>query len=497
LSGPLARPLHGPLVGQVTPALARIWLRGDAGMQGAIRYRFDAGTWQTVAVPLRGVDFDYTGVAGLAAPPGWQRLEYSAGICSGVVAVPGADAPEWKLLDETCGGSVRRPALAHETFSFIFGSCRHRGYGPYRLGDRAFGEIDKLIKETSAPDFLLLGGDQVYCDHDISDEFAQLPLFHGDTPGSLQAYYRKYRHDFALPNWQAATRKLPSFMTFDDHEVENEWGGYQYLPDRKGRTRRPRATLQQGLQAYFAYQACHSPAFPAGVEPHIQEPERNRYWYRFSWGAADFFVLDTRVPRRHPLAADATMLGGEQYRELMDFLRVDDARWKFVLSSVPLAPDIESRNIMTIDTWRAYPLERLRLLDELRGLKRRPVFLSGDIHLACVATLHHSDDPKFVLPSIVVSAFNWFTFGVQDVDCWFPLTPRLESEKLLPVTVREVRGLDPRSGRYRREFGTPRITDDNFSRITVSPERLVVDIFYGRDGTPAAHWEIPFSDLLA
>lgn len=489
------RPEHGPMVGHVTRATARIWLRKGGHATAWVRYRAVGGNgdWACVAAPLV-PEQDSSGVVEVPFPPGAEAIEYQAGAVREAGSTP--DQLDWGGIDSSCGARVHRAPASGSGFTFLLGSCRHRGFGPLAQGDRAFGTIAR--QQANRPDdFMVLCGDQVYCDS--SDNVFPVPVLPGlmmGPPKSLEGYFRKYREDYALPNYREVTRGLPTYACFDDHEVQNDWRGYQYRvqPGQSKAERKP-DTLRHGLLAYAAYQAAHSPL----ALPQAGEPADWRWWYRFDWGGADFFVLDGRARRQPPDAGSATMLGREQYEDLVAFLKEDDGRrWKFIVSAVPFAPDTDQRDLKTVDTWKAYPRERFDLLEFMRKeLRRRPIVLSGDIHLSCVSVIRHRDDPSFRLPCITSSALNWFTFGVADTDgAGIPgVRPKLE-EGTLPINAAEVaQAPGARKGPYRAVFESRRELKNNFVRLSVEPERVQADIHLGSTGEVTASWAVTRAEM--
>jgi alkaline phosphatase D len=167
------------------------------------------------------------------------------------------------------------------------------------------------------------------------------------------------------------------YATWDDHEVDDN----------------------------FAFG--HTPLGPAGLRAFRE------YWpvagaddlaRRFRWGRwLELFLLDTRRhrdPACRPDGPGKTMLGAHQRRWLVDALAASDARWKVVVSSVPLSI---AKGFPCGDTWAArwlflrhtgFAAERDALLAELgrRGV-RELVVLAGDVHFASIATLRPPTGP--------------------------------------------------------------------------------------------------------
>jgi phosphodiesterase/alkaline phosphatase D-like protein len=192
-------------------------------------------------------------------------------------------------------------------------------------------------------------------------------------------------------------------MTLDDHEVDDDWRwadasrrqGIIPIWDRlerwiHGRPPEERRLslqrIQDALQAYWEHQGMHSPGLemPPQVDAvgkyalHPEDP--GSLAYSFTFGAAAFFVLDTRT-NRIANRQERTMLGEGQWQALKSWLKaVKDAYpVKFLVSSCsllhPLYFDIPR------DRWSGFPDERDRLLHFLAANGIQGVtLLAGDLH---------------------------------------------------------------------------------------------------------------------
>ena len=194
------------------------------------------------------------------------------------------------------------------------------------------------------------------------------------------------------PGAAGAHAACPWIVTWDDHEVENNYAGLvaqdpAEVPDFAAR----RAAA---YQAWWEHQPVRL-APPTGPDLRI---------YRsFDWGRlARFYVLDTRQyrtarraarqPRPHLRRAHRTRAhdarrraGGVARRGASPS---PQATWNVlanqtVMTSMPLAGALYN-----LDQWDGYPAARARLLDQLAaGGVENPVVLTGDIHAAGVADL--------------------------------------------------------------------------------------------------------------
>jgi alkaline phosphatase D len=197
--------------------------------------------------------------------------------------------------------------------------------------------------------------------------------------------HAQYRLDADL---QAAHAACPWVLTWDDHEVVNN-----YANDVARATDTRALFLLRRAAAYQAYYE-HMPLRRASrpVGPSLQ------LYRQFAYGSlASFFVLDTRqyrtdqpcndgnkVPCDGVRDPEATLLGREQSRWLFDGLDRSRERWHVVPQQVMMArvdqqAGEEARYSM--DQWPGYEVERTRVLDFLRTRRpSNPVVLTGDIH---------------------------------------------------------------------------------------------------------------------
>ncbi|VVN10472.1 hypothetical protein PS662_03817 [Pseudomonas fluorescens] len=142
------------------------------------------------------------------------------------------------------------------------------------------------------------------------------------------------------------------------------------------------------------------------------------------------------------------------------------ARVKFVVTSVMFYPD---RKRLGDDAWKAFPEQRLRLLETIRTQRIKNVFfVSGDVHGSLTSRLTHSEDPDFEVHTIVSS----------------PLC----NSKLLPYAKAATFILDQplvqtAAGDYRHELTSEVISQDNFARLVVDRQQIQVN-YHDREGKP-------------
>jgi alkaline phosphatase D len=188
---------------------------------------------------------------------------------------------------------------------------------------------------------------------------------------------------------------FPFVLTWDDHEVDNNYAGAIAEDDQTAEAfLRRRAAA---YQAYFEHQPLRANTRPRG--PDMTLYRRLRYGR-----VAEFSVLDTRQYRTDQPCGDgmkancaavsdpnATMLGAAQGRWLMDGLTRSNASWNVLATQVPIAPMGRMREgalEQSMDKWSAYQVDRDRLLDFLHARRiRNPISIVGDVHVNWLADL--------------------------------------------------------------------------------------------------------------
>ena len=241
------------------------------------------------------------------------------------------------------------------------------------------------------------------------------------TPDSLREAPRdleRWRMQYALyksdPDLQAAHARFPWLVTWDDHEVQNDYANTrsQYEGDIG-------ALRAAAYQAWYEHQPVRAPARPG--------PNGPRIYRRLRWGnLVQLDVLDGRQYRSVPPCgwgeADAcaaaydpsvTMLGSEQERWLYDGFRTSRARWNILGNNVMLGRldhDGDAGDRLWHDAWDGFPAARNRLMDAWeRHRVRNPVALTGDWHSTFANDiLRDFDDPssKVVASEIVGTSIS-------------------------------------------------------------------------------------------
>ena len=290
-------------------------------------------------------------------------------------------------------------------------------------------------------DQLLMLGDQIYAD----DLNFLLP------DQTLDEYNSRYRDAFSQPYVRQLMSQVPTYMTLDDHEIEDNWP--IKASERDWVTKYPAA-----IHAYMTYQVSHSPLFTVRLDQRISGVP-DKLWYSFTDGCCAFFVADTRTERHQSDDEDEKcILSQFQLDALKNWLGDRSGCIKFIVSAVPMFPD-STRS--TQDKWSGYLGQRDDILDFIReNSVERVVFLSGDVHCSTSAELTSPQDPHFKVISVISSAFFWPYPHPRRSD--FRLSGDLDT---LGSTIYRIGKAGPVHG------------TDNFTRISADLNNLEVEVF--------------------
>ncbi|MBL8516022.1 MAG: alkaline phosphatase D family protein [Betaproteobacteria bacterium] len=311
------------------------------------------------------------------------------------VEVEGLEPGRWYFYRFMAGnevspvGRTRTAGVKEEKLRFAFASCQQ-----YEQG--FFSAYRHMLKES--PDLVVFLGDYIY----ESSWGSNLVRRHAGPEAETLAQYRQ-RHaqcktDADLKAMHAAA---PWIVTWDDHEVDNDYADFQseHL-DPRFMGRRAAA-----YQAYYEHMPLALSALPRGPNMRIYD--------RFSFGTlAEFHVLDDRQyrsPQACPrpgmggsafqencgerLSPGRTLLGAAQEKWLEGSLAQSRAVWNILAQQTMVAQwntktAGSGQNFWT-DGWDGYPVSRKKLLDFIVQRKiANPVFIGGDVHA------HHVNNVK-------------------------------------------------------------------------------------------------------
>ncbi len=240
-------------------------------------------------------------------------------------------------------------------------------------------------------DFVFHTGDYIYEGRDDGGRTEAVRQHEGQEIYTLVDYRNRYALYKMDRDLRAAHASAPFIVTWDDHEVDNDYAGE---PRRAGHTAGGVPAQARGRVPGVLRVACRCvpSAFPTG-------PDLKLY-RRLTFGSlVDFTVLDTRQYRSNQACEGGakpgcseirddsrTMLGTLQERWLFEELARARARWTVIGQQVPLfARDLGPESAsgrFSMDKWDGYPVARARLIDRLVETRApNPIVLSGDVHV--------------------------------------------------------------------------------------------------------------------
>lgn len=189
-------------------------------------------------------------------------------------------------------------------------------------------------------DFFGFLGDSVYADG-------------SRTPRDYRAFWDSTLATEGMVRLTASTSLV---VTWDDHEVDNNWDA---------------TTFDE--RTYATARACFDEAYPR-----TEGPGGSGVWRVLRWGETlDVFVLDGRSERR---PAEEQYLSPEQLDWLVEGLQSSTARFKIVFNSVPIT-DLSAifSSFGAEDRWDGFPVQRTALLEAIADVPGL-LFVSGDVH---------------------------------------------------------------------------------------------------------------------
>ena len=379
----------------------------------------------------------------------WTRLMAAPG------AGPLPDVPflvRWELAADAAfrrivrrGSTLAEPAFAHSVHIEVSGldGSAGRPYYWYRfmLGDAlsAVGRTRCLpARGSDAPLRLALASCQNFehgyfgAYHHMAREELDLVLFVGDyiyeygvTPNRVRAhnsapcwtvdeYRARLAHYKSDSDLQVAHAAHPWIVTWDDHEVEND-----YANDRSASARGEEflARRAAAYRAYWEHMPLRWRQRPQGAHTQL--------YRRYRWGSsANLHVLDARQYRDYQVCTpegeggsrtirDSTcpqrldpassLLGAAQEQWLASGIAAGEAAFELIgqqslmaqmRMAAPRAPAGEPAEGLWNDSWDGYPAARRRTL-ETWAAKKNVLTLGGDVHATYISDLKLDfDDAK-------------------------------------------------------------------------------------------------------
>jgi alkaline phosphatase D len=298
------------------------------------------------------------------------------------------DRPYWYRFtlngkSSPIGRTRTTPEAAAKTAAvrFAFASCQQYEQGYYAA-----------LRHMAAEDLnaVLFLGDYIY---EASWGRDLVRRHDGGRTTSLDDYRNRYALYKSDRDLQAAHAAHPWILTWDDHEVTDDYTN-EIGPEDSDPTRFL-AQRAAAYQAYWEHMPLSNAMRPAG--PSLKLYDR----YRFG-DLVELSTLDDRQYRAHHacratltrgkplencaerLEAGRTMLGAEQEKWFVDGMARASARWN-VIGQQTLMAELDrgpgERHVYWADGWDGYPIARQRLLDAVSASPTKDTLvLGGDVH---------------------------------------------------------------------------------------------------------------------
>ncbi len=326
----------GVMSGEIGPESAIVWSR--TGTQARMLVEWSTTESFAKSQRVRGSEAnnagDFIAKARLNELPPGQTIFYR-------VRFEGPDG-----TGESALGRLRTPARTGGKVSFVFGGDQcGAGWGinPEWGGLRIY---DTMLRTD--PDFLVHLGDRIYSDNVLQET---VRLDDGTiwrnlvTPAkshaaqTLEDYRGNYRYNLIDDNVRRFNASAPQFVTWDDHEVTDDWWPGRVIDEARAKRLRyvsPQVDrlIVNGRRAFFDYS-------PIGEEI----AQRRLLWRSINYGPlVEVFMLDQRSHRnpnqiagRSEMGSDAVLMGRAQVDWLKSALAQSMALWKVIASPLPLA----------------------------------------------------------------------------------------------------------------------------------------------------------------
>jgi alkaline phosphatase D len=319
----------GPLVGDVSPTSARVWVATDASSSEPLTLSIrKAGASEPTscgALNAVGQSTDYRAYSGRCdrlAP----ATEYEYRVLAGEVEVAGAaftTAPAGRARFRAAASSCMQQRDQQPSFAI--------------LEQELAGTGDRL------PNLQLLLGDNVYT---------------SERPVSRDHFWRKHVRQRSVPEFARVIARVPTFAIWDDHDYGPNNSDGNLPEDQK----------QVALEAF------------EDLWPHPAAGDGAAINHTFTWGDVQFFMLDDRWRRDCP--ADAPddhlrrMLGQEQLDWLKAELGASTATFKVIANGSTRGSVCWKGRLEVAGDGELRELDDFIVTARIEGV----VFLSGDIH---------------------------------------------------------------------------------------------------------------------
>ncbi|WP_119420583.1 alkaline phosphatase D family protein [Desertibaculum subflavum] len=323
-------------------------------------------------------------------------------------------------------------AGAGDKLRVVFASCQRWEVGYYGAWRHA---------AKADPDLILHLGDYIY-EYQLRGAQNYIRTHDADATFTLADYRNRYALYKLEPELQAAHAACPWVVTWDDHEVVNDYANDR--PERQNPGQRFLDRRAAAYKAYYEHMPLRAAQRPTG-------PDLQLYRTVDYGGLARFHVLDDRQYRSHQvckrpdrdggsntvgrecadrLNTDLTLLGREQEAWLARQLTGSTAAWNVLAQQTLIATADWGGGRFWTDGWDGYPAARQRLVDVLgSGRVRNPVVIGGDVHTFYAADIHaRAGDPSspIVAPEFIGSSITSLGLPQRQIDQLRPHNPHIK-----------------------------------------------------------------------
>jgi alkaline phosphatase D len=271
------------------------------------------------------------------------------------------------------------PAAGASTpLRLAFNSCQHWEAGLYTAHAHLAAEEVDLIAHL---------GDYIY---EYGPGTSRLRQHNSEEIRTLELYRGRYALYKSDPLLQRSHARAPWIVTWDDHEVDNNYAGLvgENIMESEEQMRARRAAA---YQAWWEHQPVRVPRARSWTDLNITRA--------FNWGTlATMHMIDSRQYRSDQSCDDQrikvpcgtwaeparTMLGEAQEAWLARGLAASRARWQILGNQVMVSPADSTAGpdlTLPMDTWSGYPAAKARLLRSIAThAPNRTVVITGDVH---------------------------------------------------------------------------------------------------------------------
>ncbi|WP_338763079.1 alkaline phosphatase D family protein [Bernardetia sp. ABR2-2B] len=349
----------GPMVGYSEMSEIGLWVqtKKSAKVQIAYRPKLDIATEKAISdTPFQLTEAIQTNsLTAFVAKPVLKNLEHSTKYEYKVIIDGKEILFDYDLKCQT--QLLWQYRTDPPKIKFAFGSCVYVNEEKNDRPGKGYGseyEIFTSIYKENV-DFMVWGGDNTY-------------LREPDW-GSRSGIMHRYTHTRSLPEMQPLLATVHNYSTWDDHDFGPNDSDYTFWN---------KDITTEAFRLFWHSQNTNN--IDGG----------NDIASVFSWGDAQFFMLDNRTFRQSQdyEAENKDYLGEKQVQWLIESLVSSKAAFKFVVMGAQVLNESA-----IFENYSTYPEERKKLLDAIQEQNIEGViFLTGDRHHSVVTKMEREND---------------------------------------------------------------------------------------------------------